>query len=104
MSTGASKIDNLLKLPSCRFYLISEGITFQNFLRGMSLDPAIVLACFACLCALHTMSVNMLANLTSTMMTGLAVATPLFKSLDSPLIIIIILYSAITNNTLRMEN
>ena len=70
VSTGTSKVDKLLKLPSDS---ISEGkIFFQNFLGDMPLDP-LVLACFACLCALHTMSVNMLTSPISTMMTGLGV-------------------------------
>ena len=62
---------------------ISEGVYFQNCLGGMRPDP-LMLACFACLCASHTMSVNMLTTPTSTMMTGLVVP-PLFKSLDPPL-------------------
>ena len=80
MSTGTLKVYKLLKMPSDS---ISEGVIFQNFLGGMPPDP-LVLACFACLCALHTMSVNMLTSPTSTMMTGLIVP-PLFKSLDLPL-------------------
>ena len=43
-----------------------------------------MLACFACLCASHTMSVNMLTSPTSTMITVLVVP-PLFKSLEPPL-------------------
>ena len=62
---------------------ISEGVMFQNFLGACSQTP-LVLACFACLYASHTMSVNMLASPTSTMMTGLVVPPP-FKSLDPPL-------------------
>ena len=54
VSTGTSKVDKLLKMPSDS---ISEGVIFQNFLGGMPPDP-LVLACFACLCASHTMSVN----------------------------------------------
>ena len=50
VSTGTSKVDKLLKLPSDS---ISEGVIFQNFLGGICLDP-LVLACFACLCASHT--------------------------------------------------
>ena len=34
---------------------ISEDAIFQNFLEGMPPDP-LVLACFACMCALHTMT------------------------------------------------
>ena len=79
--TGTLKVDKLLKMPSDS---ISEGVIFQNSLGGHTPDP-LVLACFACLCASHTMSVNMLISPTSTMMTGLVVP-PLFKSLDLPLI------------------
>ena len=50
-------------------------------------DP-LVLACFACLCALHTMSVYMPASPTSTMMTDFAVP-PSFESLDPPLITVL---------------
>ena len=59
VSTGTSKVDKLLKMLSDS---ISEGVIFQNFLGGMPPDP-LVLACFACLCALHTMSINMLLAL-----------------------------------------
>ena len=53
-STGTSKVDKLLKMPPDS---ISEGVIFQNFPGGMPPDP-LVLAFFACLCASHTMSVN----------------------------------------------
>ena len=66
VSTGTSKVDELLKMPPDS---ISEGVIFQTFPGGMPPDP-LVLACFTCLCALHTMSVNMLASPTSTMLTG----------------------------------
>ena len=69
VSTGTSKVDKLLKMPSDS---ISEGVIFQTFLGGMPPD-SLLLACFACLCALHTMSVNMLTSPTSKMMTGLVV-------------------------------
>ena len=65
VSTGTSKVDKLLKMSSDS---ISEGGIFQNFLRGIPPDP-LVLAFFACLCALHTMNVNRLTSPTSTMMT-----------------------------------
>ena len=68
-----SNVDKLLKMPSDS---ISEGVIFQNFLGAP--DP-LVLACFACLCASHTMSINMLVSPTSTMMTGLVVPPPLSK-------------------------
>ena len=68
MSTGTSKINKLLKMPSDS---ISEGVVFQ-ISWGHAPDP-LVLACFGCPCASHTMSVNMPASPTSTMMTGLAV-------------------------------
>ena len=54
VSTRTAKVDKLLKMPSDS---ISEGVIFQNFLGGMPPDP-LVLACIACLCASHTMSVN----------------------------------------------
>ena len=34
---------------------ISEGAIFQKYLGGMPPDPLMV-ACFACICALHTMN------------------------------------------------
>ena len=79
VSTGTSKVDKLLKMPSDS---ILEGVIFQNFLGGMPPDH-LVLMCFACLCTLHTMSVNMPASPTSTMMTGLAVP-PSQKSRSAP--------------------
>ena len=69
VSTGTSMVNKLLKMPSDSF---SEGVILQNFLGGMPPDP-LVLACFTCLYAFHTVSVNMPASPTSTMMTGLAV-------------------------------
>ena len=36
VSTGTSKVDKLLKMPSDS---ISEGVIFQNFLGGMPPDP-----------------------------------------------------------------
>ena len=36
VSTGTSKVDKLLKMPSNS---ISEGVIFQNFLGGMPPDP-----------------------------------------------------------------
>ena len=36
VSTGTSKVDKLLKMPSDS---ISEGVVFQNFLEGMPPDP-----------------------------------------------------------------
>ena len=51
---------------------------FSNFPGGMPPDPPSagmlhMPVCFTCLCASHTMSVNMPASPTSTMITGLAV-------------------------------
>ena len=69
VSTGTSKVDKLLKMPSDS---ISEGVIFQNFLGGHAPRPP----------SAHTMSVNMLANPTSTMMTSLTclvVSPPLSK-------------------------
>ena len=80
MSTGTSKGDKLLKTPSDS---ISYSVIFQNFPGGMPPDP-LVLAYFICLCALHTMSVNIPASPTSTMMTDLAVP-PLQKSRPTPI-------------------
>ena len=82
VSTGTSKVDRLLKMP---LDSISEGVAnLSNFqLVGMTPDH-LVLACYACLCVSHTMSVNMLTSSTSTKMTGLVVP-PFFKSLDPPL-------------------
>ena len=76
VSTGISKVNKLLKMPSDS---ISEGVIFQSFLGGMPPDP-LVLACFACLFASHTISINMPASLTSAMMTGLVVPPPFQKS------------------------
>ena len=69
VSTGTSKADKLLKMPSDSTL---EGVIFQNFLGAFPQIP-LVLACFACLYASHTMSVNMLTSPTSTMITGLVV-------------------------------
>ena len=60
VSTGISKVDKLLKMPSDS---ISEGVIFQNFLEGMPSDsPSAGMlrmpVCFACLYASHTMSVS----------------------------------------------
>ena len=63
---------------------ISDSVIFQNFLGSCPQTP-LVLACFACLYALHTMRAHIPASSTSTMMTNLAVPS-LFKSLDAPLI------------------
>ena len=81
VSTGTSKVDKLIKILSDS---ISEGVIFQNFLGGMPPDtPSAGWACFVCLCASHTMSINMPASPTSTMMTGLAVP-PFQKSRSAP--------------------
>ena len=58
VSTGTTKGDKLLKIPSD---LISDGVIFQTFLGGMPPDP-LVLACFTCLCASHTMRVHIPAG------------------------------------------
>ena len=80
VSTGALKGDKSLKMPSDS---ISEGVIFQNFLGGMPPDP-LALACFACLCAMHTITVYILAIPTLTMMTHLAVPLPFEKSGSAP--------------------
>ena len=56
---------------------------FSIFPGGHAPDP-LVLVCFTCLCASHTMSVNMPASPTSTMMTGLVVPPPFQKSRSAP--------------------
>ena len=76
VSTGTSKVDKLLKMPS---HSISEGAIFQNIL-GRHASDHLVLACFASLCASHAMSVKMPASPTSTIMTGLAMPPPFQKS------------------------
>ena len=48
VSTGTSKVDKLLKIPSDS---ISEGVDFQNFLGGMPPDPPSV----SHACVLHTL-------------------------------------------------
>ena len=84
VSTGTSKGNNLLNIPSDS---ISDSVIFQNFMGPCPQTP-LVLACFTCLCALHTMRVHIPVSPTSTMMTDLTV--PLFKSLDPPLEVLII--------------
>ena len=79
VSTGASKGNELLKMS---LDSISDGVIFQNFLGGMPPD-LLVLACFVCLCALHTMRLHVTASPELTMMINLAVPPP-FKSLDLP--------------------
>ena len=69
MSTGTSKVDKLLKMPSNS---ISEGVIFQNFLGGMLHMPV----CFA--------HYECTVNPTSTMMTGLVVPPPFQKSRSTP--------------------
>ena len=81
LSTGTSKVDKLLKMPSDS---ISEGVIFQNFMGGMPLDsPSAGMlrmpVCFA------NYECKYLTSPTSAMMTGLVVPPPLFKSLDLPL-------------------
>ena len=59
--TGTSKVDDrLLKMPSDS---IPEGVIYQIFSWGGMPQTPLVLACFACLCTSHTMSVNMLLAL-----------------------------------------
>ena len=81
MSTGTSKVDKLLKMPSDS---ISECVIFQNFLGGghaprpPSAGMLHMPVCFA-----HY-ECKYLTSPTLIMMTGLVVP-PLFKSLDLPL-------------------
>ena len=70
VSTGTSKVDKLLKMPSDS---ITEGVIFQIFLGECPQTPS----------ALHTMSVNMPASLKSTIMTHLVVP-PFQKSISAP--------------------
>ena len=72
VSTGALKGNKSLKTPSDS---ISAAVSVI-LLGGMPPDP-IVLACFACLYASHTMTVHIPATPASTMMKHLAV--PLFQ-------------------------
>ena len=69
VSTGTSKVDKLLKMPSDS---ISEGVIFQNFLGGMPPDPP-----SACMLRMSVSFAHYeckyLTSPTSTMMTGLVV-------------------------------
>ena len=80
MSTGISKVDKLLTMPSDS---ISEGVIFQNFLGGMLPDPPSAGMLCMPVCFAHYECKHLTSPI-STMMTGLVVP-PLFKSLDSPL-------------------
>ena len=76
VSTGTSKVDKLLKMPSDS---ISEGVIFQNFLGGHAPRPSSagmlrMPVCFAC---------KYLTSPTSAMMTGLVVP-PFQKSRSAP--------------------
>ena len=84
VSTGTSKVDKLLKMPSGS---ISEGVIFQNFLGGMP-QTLLVLACFACLCDAHY-ECKYLTSPISTMMTGLVMPPPFQKSRSAPAILYI---------------
>ena len=81
VSTGTSKVDKLLKMPSDS---ISEGVIFQNFLGACPQTP-LVLTCFACLhvCFAHY-ECKYLTSPTLTMMTGLVVPPPPFQKSRSP--------------------
>ena len=71
VSTGTSKVDKLLKMSQDS---ISEGAIFQNFLGAYPRPPSAGIY-FTCLCASHTMSVNMpasLYNMEALMMTLIA--------------------------------
>ena len=67
VSTGTSKGDKLLKMPldSISDSLISSW--------GACPQTSLVLVCFTCLCALHTMRIHIPASPTSTMMTDMTV-------------------------------
>ena len=75
MSTGRSKVDKLLKMPSDS---ISEGVIFQNFLGGMPLDPPSAGMLRMPVCFAHY-ECKYLTSPISTMMTGLVVPPPLSK-------------------------
>ena len=74
VSTGALKGDKSLKMPS-------DSISASVIFLGSMLPEPLILACFACPCALHTMTLHIPATPTSTMMTHLAV--PLFQKSGS---------------------
>ena len=80
VSTGTSKVDKLLKIPSDS---ISEGVIFQNFLGGHAPRPPSADMLRMPVCFAHY-ECKYLTSPTSTMMIGLVVP-PLFKSLDPPL-------------------
>ena len=68
VSTGTSKVDKLLNMPS---ESISEGVIFQNFLGGMPPDPPSV--GMLCMPVFAHYEYKYLTSPTSTMMTGLVV-------------------------------
>ena len=72
----------MIKITINALSLISESIIFQNFLGGMPPVP-LVLAYFACSCALHTMTVHIPTIPTSTIITNLIVP-PFQKSEPAP--------------------
>ena len=72
VSTGTSKVDKLLKMPSNS---ISEGVIFQNFLGGMPPDPPSAGMLRMPVCFAHY-ECTYLTSPTSTMMTGLVVPPP----------------------------
>ena len=71
--TGISKGDKLIKIPSDS---LSGSVIFQNFLGACS-QTFLVLAWFACLCALHIVGVHIPASPTEKLS---AVATYVFNN------------------------
>ena len=76
VSTGTSKVDKLVKMPSDS---ISEGVIFQNFLGGgMPPDPPSAGMLRIPVCFAHY-ECKYLTSPTLTMMTGLVVPPPFSK-------------------------
>ena len=75
VSTGTSKVDKLLKMPSDS---ILEGVIFQNFLGGMPPDPPSAGMLLMPVCFAHY-ECKYLTSPTLTMITGLVVPPPFAK-------------------------
>ena len=70
---------------------ILDCVIFQNFLGEHAHRTPIVLVCFACTCASHTMTVHIVTSPTSVMVSNVVVPSALFNSLILPLVEITIL-------------
>ena len=79
VSTGTSKVDKLLIMPSDSI----SGVIFQNFLGGHTPRPPSAGMLRMPVCFAHY-ECKYLTSQTLTMMTGM-VMSPLFKNLDPPL-------------------